>query len=342
VGFRRADRRGNEASIKYFILGGVASAIYLYGAALLYGTAQSLHLADIASYAARVRFADAPLFVVGAWLVVVGFMFKVAAAPFHMWMPDVYEGAPVTVTGFMTTGLKAAAFAAFARVFVAFGKPFASLEQVHDLIWWSAVATMVIGNFVALTQSSLKRMLAYSSIAHTGYLMIGFLVSGGEGAGFAPVVLYLVSYVAMNLGVFAILSSMAGRDDLGLSLHDLAGMGERRPLLSAAMAVFMFSMAGIPPTAGFVAKYWLFSQAVGAGEVPLVIIAVLCSAVSVYYYLRVLVYMYMREPVGAAPGTRVSGWVTASVACLLVLTIQVGVAPGRLMEAAKRAVSRLT
>jgi NADH-quinone oxidoreductase subunit N len=345
VGFRRADRRSNEAALKYFILGSAASAVLLYGSALLYGSTGTTGIRGIHEFIQTHPTAMTPVFTFGVWLVILGFLFKVASVPFHMWMPDVYEGAPAPVTGFMTTGLKAAAFATFLRVFISLGYGTglsASVQShIHDIIWVSAVLTMGIGNFVALTQTNLKRMLAYSSIAHSGYLLVGLLAGSQSEQGYGPVVMYLVVYAIMNLGAFVVLSVLASRDDAGLNLHDFSGLSRRHPWLAFAMAVFLLSMAGIPPTAGFAAKYLLFYSAIQAHEIGLVIISVLCSAVSVYYYLRVLVYMYMRDPAGAPSGTRISVWSTLAMAAMVALTIQIGVLPARMVSAAKRAVTSL-
>jgi NADH-quinone oxidoreductase subunit N len=348
VGFRRADRRSNEAALKYFILGSAASAVFLYGSALLYGATGSLNLSAILQLVQSAGpSTSTPLFALGAWLVVLGFLFKVASVPFHMWMPDVYEGAPAPVTGFMTTGLKAAAFATFVRVFLGLGFGHglsASIQaHVHDVIWACSVLTMLVGNVVALTQTNLKRMLAYSSIAHTGYLLVGMLTGAATPDGYAAVVLYLVAYSVMNLGAFAILSLMSSKDDVGLNLHDFSGLSRRHPVLAFSMAVFLFSMAGVPPTAGFVAKYQLFYGAVQAGEVWLVVIAVLCSAISAYYYLRVLVYMYMREPAAGAAQkrTELSAWALFAVLVMVLATFQVGLVPARMMAAAQKAVASL-
>lgn len=346
VGFRRADRRSNEAAMKYFILGSAASAILLYGSALLYGSTGSVNIHEILKHlqggGANTL---SPVFWVGAWLVILGFLFKVASVPFHMWMPDVYEGAPTPVTGFMTTGLKAAAFATFVRIFVSlgFGKGVTTVvqEHIHDIVWIIAVLTMIVGNTVALSQTNLKRMLAYSSIAHTGYILVGLLSGGRSDEGFSPVVMYLAAYSVMNLGAFGVLTILGTRDDGGLNLHDLSGLSRRHPWLAFAMAVFMLSMAGIPPTAGFAAKYLLFYSAIQAHETGLVVIAVLCSAISVYYYLRVLVYMYMRDPQGSPSGARASVWATLTVAAMVALTLQVGILPQQLVAAAKRAVTSL-
>jgi NADH-quinone oxidoreductase subunit N len=342
VGFRRNDRRSNEAAMKYFILGSVASAVFLYGAALLYGSTGSTDLNRIFDLLQDNPLVQTPVYVLGLVLVVFGFLFKVAAVPFHMWMPDVYEGAPTPVTGFMTTGLKAAAFAIFLRVLVTlgYGRGFTQYIQthIHDLLWVIAALTMLVGNVVALTQTHLKRMLAYSSIAHTGYLLVG-IVAGVQGElGFYPVVMYLVSYAVMNLGAFVVLTILGQRSDTGLNLHDLSGISRQHPWLAFCMAVFLFSMAGIPPTAGFAAKYMLLYSAVQAGEIPLVVIAVLCSAISVYYYLRVLVYMYMREPAGSPSQLRTPLWTHLALMTMVVLTLQIGVLPGKVIHLAKKAV----
>jgi NADH-quinone oxidoreductase subunit N len=347
VGFRRMDRRNNEAALKYFVLGGAASAVLLYGVALLYGATGTTQLAPLL---AAVRFGQgvsvSPVFVVGVWLVIIGFLFKVAAVPFHAWMPDVYEGAPAPITGFMTTGVKAASFAAFVRILMGlgYGTRISDLAQttMHNILWWVAVATLILGNVVALTQINLKRLLAYSSIAHTGYLLVGLLTASSSESGYAPIVMYLMTYATMNLGAFAILTLIAGREDRGLNLHDFSGLSQRQPWLAFGMSVFLFSMAGIPPTAGFAAKYYLLSSAVQAGEVPLVIISVLCSAVSVYYYLRVIVYMYMRDPLGSPAAPQSSSWATIAIAAMVTLTLQVGIMPERMLMVAKRAIASLT
>ena len=345
VGFRRADRRSNEAAMKYFILGSAASAVLLYGTALLYGCTGTTSIQGVVKAVHEHPEVLNPVMVLGSALVIFGFLFKVAAAPFHMWMPDVYEGAPVPVTGFMTTGLKAAAFAAFIRVFVSLGLAQSATEtfqrHFHDIFWVCAVLTMVVGNFVALTQTNLKRMLAYSSIAHTGYLLIGFVTGTRSDLGFAAGTIYVVAYAVMNLGAFAILTLLSQRDDAGLNLHDMSGLSRRHPYLAFSLAVFLLSMAGIPPTAGFAAKYLLFSSAVQAGEIPLVVIAVLCSAVSVYYYLRVLVYMYMYDPSGSPQTLRVSVWSSVTVFAMVLLTFQVGLIPEQIVTIAKKAVTSL-
>ncbi len=347
VGFRRSDRKCNEAAMKYFILGSAASAILLYGAALLYGATGTTNIQGILGFAQRNGMGAAGsspslIFALGAVLVIFGFLFKVASVPFHMWMPDVYEGAPTPITGFMTTGVKAAAFASFIRVLETLGYGKALIGtlggSLHHLLWASAALTMVVGNIVALTQVNLKRMLAYSSIAHSGYLLIGCLAGGASDQAHSAIALYLVSYTIMNLGAFALLTALSSRQDGGLNLHDLSGLSKRHPMLALALSVFLLSMAGIPPTAGFVGKYWLLYSGIQAGETWLVVIAVLCSAVSAYYYLRVIVWMYMRDPVESASGVRPPFWITIAITATVLLTLQVGLLPGRLVAVAKRAI----
>jgi NADH-quinone oxidoreductase subunit N len=346
VGFRRADRKSNEAAMKYFILGSAASAVLLYGVALIYGTTGTTEMRGILTFVHGHGQGINPIFSLGFVMVLFGFLFKVASVPFHMWMPDVYEGAPVPVTGFMTTGLKAAAFATFVRVMisVAYGTGASVVMQgyLHHVLWVSCVLTMLLGNFVALSQVNLKRMLAYSSIAHTGYLLMGILSASRTDLGFGPVTMYLVVYSIMNLGAFVILTLLASDGDTKLNLHDLSGVSRRHPWLAMGMSVFLLSMAGMPPLAGFAAKYLLFYSAVQAGEIPLVVIGVLSSAVSVYYYLRVLVYMYMRDPVGSPPVLRVSMWSGLALVTTVVLTIQIGVFPERMVNLAKQVVSSLS
>lgn len=346
VGFRRNDRRSNEAAMKYFILGAAASAIMLYGVALLYGATGTFTITEILARITAKPSLVTPAFHLGGWMLMVGFLFKVAVVPFHMWVPDVYEGAPAPITGFMTTGIKAAGFAAFVRVFIAlgYGKDLeAAMEgRLHDVLWVIALATMFFGNVIALTQTNLKRMLAYSSIAHSGYILVGMIAAPHSEAGFAPVLMYLASYTVMNLGAFAVLSVIAGKGDTGLNLHDLSGMARRHPWLSFSLALFLFSMAGIPPTAGFSAKYYLLYSAVQAKEVWLVVLAVLCSAIAVYYYLRVIVYMYMREPEGSKDPVRTAPALAAfAIAMMVALTLQLGILPSKMIAVTKKVVAGL-
>ena len=270
----------------------------------------------------------------GIGLLIVGFGFKVAAAPFHMWTPDVYEGAPTSVTAFMAVGVKAAAFAAFARVFfLAF--PAMKVDWTM-LLWVLAVATMTIGNVIAIAQTNIKRMLAYSSIAHAGYLLVALVAANQLGA--VSLLYYLLAYTLMNLGAFGVVILVGRKKDSYLNIYDYSGLGFQHPALAAAMALFMFALAGIPPTAGFVGKFYIFSAAVQAGYIWLAIIGVMNSLVSVYYYLRITVLMYMKPaeadlgPVTFSPG------LTAVLAVTAAGVLLIGIFPGSLYDLAMNAV----
>ncbi len=296
-GYNREDGRSGESALKYFLLGSFSSAILLFGVALLFGATGTLDLAAMNGGADRL------LSIAGALLILTGFLFKVGAVPFHMWAPDVYDGAPTPVTSFMATSVKVAGFAVLLRIlsmaFAGNAHPlalFLGAEGAEHALRWIAIITMSVGNICALTQNNVKRMLAYSSIAHAGYLMLGLIPGSGvmDGGG---ILYYLIGYVLMTSGAFAVVTALAsrerGREVTGIDRY--AGVGYRRPFLGLAMTVFMVSLAGIPPTAGFLGKYLLFQGAVERGLVGLVVIAVLNSALSLYYYLRVVVVFYMKE-----------------------------------------------
>ena len=292
AGFDRRNPRSNESALKYFVVGSFTSAVLLYGMALVFGATGALDFASI-----RAGFPPgSPLALIGLGFLVVGFGFKVSSVPFHQWAPDVYQGAPTSVTAFMAITVKVAAFAALLRLLTgAFGDVLADLG---GLFWMLAVLTVVVGNVMAVIQQDLKRLLAYSSIAHAGYVLIGF--ASGTLDAFAAVLFYLLVYVFMNLGAFAVLVALAHRGRDCETFDDLAGLASTRPGLAALLTLFALSLAGIPGTAGFIGKFLIFEAAVNAGQVPLAVIGVLGSVVSVYYYLRLPVAMYMREP-GAAP-----------------------------------------
>jgi NADH-quinone oxidoreductase subunit N len=342
VGMRRMNARSNEASLKYFVMGGVSAAIYLYGTALIYGALNTTKLAQISMLLSQdgSTALSNPILIIGMVLLFVGFMFKVAAAPFHMWTPDVYEGAPSNITSYMATALKAAVFAALVRVSVSiFGDQGISLMGnlqgvIHGVIWWLALLTMVVGNFVALMQSNIKRLMAYSAIAHTGYLLIGLLA--GPVVGYSGIIFYLVAYVVMNLGAFSLLSLFGGKDDSALTLPNLAGMSKRHPMLAAALTLFLLSLAGFPPTVGFVGKYYLFTGAIEAGETLLVLLGLVTSAVSAFYYLRIVVLMYMGEGQGTLP-FKASRFAYLAIAICVFLTLNYGLFPGALLHAVKKA-----
>jgi NADH-quinone oxidoreductase subunit N len=295
VGYRRRDLFSNEAALKYFLLGAFAIAFFLYGVSLIYGLTDTTNYRGIVTVAVEKGIAKYPLFLLGIALILAGFAFKISAVPFHMWVPDVYQGAPTPITSFMATAVKAASFAAFLRLFYMcfmMDRP-----QWAGIIAVLAVLTMTLGNIIALVQNNIKRMLAYSSIAHAGYIMVGFaslsFVSTRAASG---MLYYVLAYSFMTIGAFALVSAIEKREgSRGLQISEFAGLGLQRPFLGLAMTVFMFSLAGIPPTAGFFGKYYIFSAAVEEGYVWLAIVGVMNSALSLYYYLRVLVVMYMQK-----------------------------------------------
>ena len=350
VGMRRLDRLSNEAAAKYFVMGGVASALYLYGVALVYGALNTTNLVDISSLLKEMQGTALanPVLVLGMAFIFVGFFFKVAVVPFHMWTPDVYEGAPIIVTSFMSTALKAAAFAGFIRissVFLGNAQTGGGTVGVffHDSLWVLAFITMLIGNLVALMQKNLKRMLAYSAIAHTGYLMLGILV--GPKVGYSGILIYLIPYSVMNIGAFGVLALFSGKMDKEATIDSMTGVGYKHPLLGASMTIFLLSLSGLPPTGGFIGKYFLFASALEAGETILVLLAVITSLISVYYYVRVVIFMYMREASESshapAPVGRFSVLAVASIAICAILTMQIGVAPSRILHMAKKAATLL-
>jgi NADH-quinone oxidoreductase subunit N len=300
----RRGSRPTEAAFKYFILGAVSSAIFLYGAALIYGATGSLLFSGLRSAA------GSPLFLAGIALVTVGVAFKVAAVPFHTWTPDVYEGAPTPVTAFMAAGVKTAAFALLARIFLSAmsGAGASAPSSLAAVVTGLALLTMFFGNLLALPQRSVKRMLAYSSIAHAGYLLVGVLaasVAGAREKALSGILFYLASYTASAIGAFAVVGVIEGRsqkDGEPVNAWDLArfaGLARRRPALAFVMAVFLLSLAGVPPTAGFIGKLYVFQAAVGAELYGLAIFGILTSAMGAYYYLRVVVFMYMKPAEGA-------------------------------------------
>jgi NADH-quinone oxidoreductase subunit N len=297
VSMRRTSHHSAEAGLKYFVLGGLASAFFLYGTSLIFGALGSFELTTLDN-ALRITPNPSFIFFIGLGLVVAAMLFKIGAFPFHGWLPDVYQGAATNVTGFMGAAVKFTAFLAFARIAqnLIFVDTVPALVWFQHFIWLVAAASMIYGNFVAISQDGIKRMLAFSTIAHTGYLLLGLRAMnfGGEESPQA-LVLYLFFYALSNLGAFAVISLFEEKNQKDLHIEQLAGLGMKHPLLSGFLTIFLLSMAGIPLTSGFIGKYGLFSSAVSSGEIPLVIIAVLTSVVSVYYYLRVVVYLFMKE-----------------------------------------------
>lgn len=294
TGWRRHSLKSNEAVFKYYFLGAFAAGVFLYGIALLYGTIGTTSLLAMRSYLATTDVMAQPLLIFGALMVLAAIAFKIAAFPFHMWMPDVYEGAPAPVTGFMATAVKAAAFGLLTRVVVdVFGSHLHFLGL--NVIWWLAILSMFVGNVFALVQQNMKRMLAYSSIAHTGYLLVGIAALPDPTAGSA-ILYYLVAYAFTNLGALACVAFLSAKDETRQNISDFAGAAWKHPLVGLGLAVSMFSLIGFPPSAGFFGKYYLFIAALKNGLGPLAVILIINSILSVYYYLRVIVTLYMAPP----------------------------------------------
>ncbi|GAP15892.1 NADH dehydrogenase subunit N [Longilinea arvoryzae] len=340
TGFARPRSESEESALKYFFLGALASAFLLYGVALIFAATAHTDLVGIQhAFVDSSRPVNLALFAAGAAMALVGLGFKVAAVPFHMWTPDVYQGAPTPVTGFMAVAVKAAGFAALLRVFLTI---FPGLSaQLTPILWTMAVLTMLVGNLLAIAQNNIKRLLAYSSIANAGYLLMAFVPYGnGEVAGnsLAAMLFYLVAYGLTSFGAWAVVTAMEGAEGRGLDLNDYAGLGRKYPWLAVCMLVFMLSFAGVPLTLGFWGKFYLFSAAVQAGFISLALIGLLTSVLSAYYYLRVVVIMFMRpgEPV-------VRRDAALSLVTLVSAVAVVGLAfvPNTLLELARQALMRL-
>ena len=335
--FARPRLDSEEAGLKYFLLGAFATGFVVYGVTLVYGATGSTSLAGIVAAAASGT--SGLLLTIGAALLLVGFGFKVAAVPFHMWTPDVYHGAPTPVTAFMAVGAKAAGFAALLRLFVT---AFPSLgADLTPVVWALAALTMLVGNVVAIAQTNIKRMLAYSSIAHAGYILMAFVAFGNpatQADAVASALFYLVTYAMTSYGAWAAVIALEKQNGQGLDISDFAGLGRRRPLLAAAMTVFMLSLTGMPPTLGLVGKFYLFRTVIEAGQVGLAVIGVLTSLISAYYYLRVVVVMYMRE---GAPETTREPWLDFTWALSAVATVVLSVLPMALFAWASGATLRL-
>ena len=325
-GFSRRESRSQEAAAKYLLVGGFASAFVLYGMALVYGGAGTTVIPDIATRLGPSASGN-PLILLGIVLMGVGFAFKVSAAPFHMWTPDVYQGAPIPVTAFMSVGTKAAAFAMIVRVFAG-GLPHLAPEW-QALLAFVAATSMVVGNLMAIAQSSLKRLLAYSGVAQAGYILVG-VIAGGQN-GLSAVLYYLFVYMFMNFGAFAVVTLLAEPDGDRDNVSDLRGLGQRSPLLAIAMTIFMFSLAGFPPSVGFFGKLFLFTAGVGAGYTWLVVIAVLMSVVSVFYYVRVLIPVW--TPSTGAAGLSSSLSTKTAIALSGLASLALGIYPTTLLIA---------
>ncbi len=337
AGLRRKDEKSGEAALKYFLLGSFASAFLVLGLAFLYGASESLWIPAVIDHFSAGAGSEAGfLLVAGLGLVLVGFGFKIALVPFHMWTPDVYEGAPTPVTAFFSMGPKAAGFAVLLRIFLNFWRASGETSPVFWVLWVISVLTMVIANLVALRQTNVKRILAYSSIAHAGYILMAILASDN-----ASLVFYFTAYLFMNIGAFAAVIGLSKKGKEYLELEDFAGIGFKYPWIGATFAVFLFSLAGFPPTAGFLAKFYVFSAAVRADLVPLVIVGVLASLVSVFYYLRIIVYMYMRDPSGEVDIDIENPALFLVLFLCLYGVLQLGIFPGNILVLIKQAVASL-
>jgi NADH-quinone oxidoreductase subunit N len=354
-GYRRRDLRSNESAMKYFILGSFSTAFLLYGIAFVYGATFNSAVQPVATtnlqlikerIAAGHLFSE-PMLLAGAAMMIVGFGFKVATAPFHVWSPDVYEGAPTPVTAFLSTGSKAAAFASFSRVFIltfaaaSFGLSSGALNSLQsattNALLVMAILTMTIGNLVAIVQSNIKRMLAYSSIAHAGYALVGMVANDWRAVAF-----YLLSYVLINIGAFGIIEVIARRGDKRVEISDYAGIGFQSLGLASALSLFLLSLAGIPLTGGFMAKLLVFKSAWAGGFHVLVVIGVINSAISWYYYLRVIVAMFFAEPASGFKAPAVARSMAAALVLAILGTLYLGIMPGRVLKTLERARDQMT
>jgi NADH-quinone oxidoreductase subunit N len=337
TGIRRDSARGTEAAFKYFLLGAFSSAFFLYGIAFTYGVTGSTRLTAVGSYLSAQALSDNPMVLIAVGLLLVGFAFKISAVPFHMWTPDAYEGAPAIVTGFMSTGVKAAALAAFARVFLSAFEPFRG--DWAPIVAGLATLTMILGTVVGVAQSNLKRMLAYSSIAHGGYLLVGLVAANQVGK--AAILFYLLGYSVTNLAAFGVIALLGARDRDNDELRDYAGLWHTHPALAALMTVCLLSLGGLPPTVGFVGKWYIFSAAVSAGYYWLAIIGMLTSVVSVFFYLRVVVMMYMSDRTGAPAAARVTPVGMAALTLSIAVIFYLGVLPASVMNYAAESIATI-
>ncbi len=329
AGFFRDDKRSNEAALKYFLLGSFATAFFLYGVALIYGATGTINLDAVRRSIGPLR-ADPPVMIVAAAaLMFVGLGFKVSASPFQMWAPDVYQGAPTPVSAFLSAGPKAAGFAIFLRIFLtAFGPIGAHWEP---LVWGASLLSMTVGNFAALTQTNFKRMLAYSSIAHAGYVLVALAARSQVGA--AAAMFYLVAYACMNIGAFAVVSHLSGRGEKYTDIEDFKGLAQKQPLTAAMLTIFLLSLIGVPLTGGFFGKFYIFRAALESHLVWLTVLGLLNSAVAAYYYLRILVMMYMHEPGPAAEAVEpLSPAMGAALILPALGTLVLGIFPGWVLD----------
>ena len=333
AGYLRDDKRANEAALKYFLLGSFATGFFLYGVALIYGATGSVNLSMVRAVVGGANPPD-PVFVgVAAALMFVGLGFKVSASPFQVWAPDVYQGAPTPVTAFLSAGPKAAAFAVFLRIFMTAFEPIGAGWE--PLVWISALLSMTIGNFAALLQSNVKRLLAYSSIAHAGYVMVALTAQSDVGT--AAAMFYLAAYAFMNIGAFAVVSHLSGKAERYQNVEDFAGLSQKQPLTAAMLSIFLLSLIGVPLTGGFFGKFYIFKAALESHLIWLTVLGLLNSAVAAYYYLRILVMMYMKEPSEAvADAEPLSPGLSAALILPALGTLFLGIFPSWVLDFAGR------
>jgi NADH-quinone oxidoreductase subunit N len=337
TGIRRESKAGAEAAFKYFLLGAFSSAFFLYGIAFTYGITGATRLDQVVLVMSTVAGSGELLSYIALGLLLVGFAFKVSAVPFHMWTPDAYEGAPAVVTAFMSAGVKAAAFAAFVRVFMS---AFGGLQpQWEPIIWMLSAASMILGVVAGVVQRNVRRMLAYSSVAHAGYLLMA--MAAGNDIGKGAILFYLLTYALTSVGAFGVTALVSTRERTNDLLSDYAGLAKRQPLFAFLMTTFLLSLGGFPPTAGFIGKWYLFSAAVSAGSYALAIIGVLTSVISVFFYLRVVVMMYMSEETSTSPVTQPSAASVFALAIPFVATFYLGILPTRVIDLAVKSIATI-
>lgn len=343
AGIDNMDTRSNEAAVKYFLMGAFSSAFLLYGIALVYGGTGSTGLREIAAYINNKSIWQNIYIPAGIILMLIGFGFKVSMVPFHMWTPDVYQGAPLMITAFMSTAPKAAALSAFAKILISMNLEPGSSIMLTNLIGVLAVVTMTVGNLMALNQNDIKRIMAFSSIAHVGYLLIAVCIMNREAL--AALIFYFCVYTIMNIGFFSLLSLLARDEDRNLTLEGIQGLGKSRPLLGLFLLIFLFSLSGIPPTAGFAAKFFIFNTAIENKFYLLAILGILNSAISAYYYLRIILYAFIREPESGS----IDQWsqIKLNAACFVVIfvtaaaVLEIGIVPGYIIDLGKKAIQFL-
>lgn len=335
IAMSHEERLSKEAALKYFILGSFATAIFLYGVAFIYGSTGGTNILGLMENAAELV-QSSRMFLFGITFVILGFCFKVSIAPFHAWTPDVYQGAPTPHSAFMATAVKTVSFAAFLRIIAT--KSLIGSEHLFDILQWMAVITMIVGNTAAIVQNNFKRMIAYSSVAHSGYLLVGIITAGvsDNGAfGASGVIFYLLSYALMTLGALAIASMLEKSENHIVNVEDLAGLAKQRPMLALCLTVFLLSLAGIPPTLGFFGKFYLFNAAIGEGLLWLAIWGVVNSVIGVYYYLRPIVVMYMKEGQAEVAGHSLNA-TTVTAIVMAVAIVLMGFVSGPIFSAVEK------